>query len=107
VTVLFLIEVNCLATERLTEKLTENIRAESVCAGWIRAEVMTARSQHQVGAALATDGRQGGTIDISHDRLCVRERVPNSGRFELPSFADCIYGKFWSGVLSCGAKDLF
>jgi len=107
VAALFPVEVDRLAVERLTEKLTENIRAESFRAGWISAEVMTARSQHQVGAALATDGRQGGTIDISHDRLCVREPVPNSGRFELPSFADCIYGKFWSGVLSCGAKDLF
>lgn len=95
---LFPVEVDRLAVERLTEKLTENIRAESFRAGWISAEVMTARSQHQVGAALATDGRQGGTIDISHDRLCVRERVPNSGRFELPSFAASM-GSF--GLASC------
>ena len=66
-TALFLVEVNCLAAERLTEKLTENIRAKPFRAGWIRAEVMAARSQHQVGAALATDGRKGGTIDINHE----------------------------------------
>jgi hypothetical protein len=63
---LFLIEVNCLATERLTEKLTENIRAESFRAGWIRAEVMTARSQHQIGAAGGACRRQVWSVDVNH-----------------------------------------
>ena len=53
---MFPVELDRRAVERPAEKLTENIRAESFRAGRIRAEVMTARSQHQLGAALGAHG---------------------------------------------------
>jgi hypothetical protein len=63
---LFPVEVDRLVVEGVTEKLTENIGTESFRAGRIGAEVMTAGSQHQLGAAFGADGRQGWTIDINH-----------------------------------------
>ena len=66
VAALFSPDVDRLAVGRLSEKLTENIRAESIRACRIRAEVMAARSQHQIGTARGAHGRQRRTIDINH-----------------------------------------
>jgi len=63
---LFPVEVDRLGAEDVTEKLTENIGTESVRAGRIAAEVVTAGSEHQLGAARGARGRQGWTIDINH-----------------------------------------
>jgi len=63
---LFPVEVDRLGAENVTEKLTENIGTESVRAGRIAAEVVTAGSEHQLGAARGARGRQGWTIDINH-----------------------------------------
>jgi hypothetical protein len=59
-------EIDRLGAERVTEKLTENIGTESVRAGRIAAEVVTAGSEHQLGAACGALRRQGWTIDINH-----------------------------------------
>ena len=56
---LFPVEVDRLGAEDVTEKLTENIGTESVRAGRIAAEVVTAGSEHQLGAARGARGRQG------------------------------------------------
>jgi hypothetical protein len=41
--------------------------------------VMTAGSQHQLGAAFGADGRQGWTIDINHQGVSALPRAAPDG----------------------------
>ena len=63
---LFPVEVDRLGAEDVTEKLTENVGAESVRAGRVGTKMMPAGGQHQFGAACGAHRRHGWTIDIDH-----------------------------------------